>query len=104
MSNVVKFDGLHTQDYYTMQGLGFMILLVGQIKKSYTDKLRASSVKSVRNLSLQESIVQAKYVKIAKHMDDKWHVCVMSDSAIELMHEMDVNIEEDIKKLNNGTF
>ena len=104
VSNIVKFDGLQTQDYYTMQGLSFLILLVGQIKKSYTDKLRASSLKYVKNLSLQESIVKARFIKIAKHMDNRWHVSVLNNKAVELLHEMGVNIEEDMRNLNNGTF
>ena len=104
VANVVKFDGLQTQDYYTMQGLSFMILLVGQIKKSYTEKLRSSPVKSVKNLSIQESIVKARFIKIARHMDDKWHVSVMNDKSVELLYEMGVNIEQDMQKLNSGTF
>ena len=104
VANVVKFDGLQIQDYYAMQGLSFLILLVGQIKKMYTDKLRASSVKYVKNLSLQESIVKARFIKIAKHLDNKWHVSVMNNKAVELVNEMGANIEEDMQKLNNGTF
>ena len=104
VSNVVKFDGLQTQDYYTMQGLSFLILLVGQIKKCYMDKLRASSIKYVKNLSLQESIVKARYIKIAKHPDDRWYVCTMNNKAIELLNEMGVDIEDDMQKLNKGTF
>jgi len=104
VSNIVKFDGLQTQDYYTMQGLSFLILLVGQIKKNYTDKLKSSTIKYVRNLSLQESIVKARYIKIAKHMDNRWHVSVLNNKAIDLLNEMGVNIEEDMRNLNNGTF
>lgn len=104
VSNVVKFDGLQTQDYYAMQGLSFLILLVGQIKKSYADKLKTSSQKYVKNLSLQESLVKARFIKIAKHMDNRWHVCVLNNKAIELLNEMGVNIEEDMQNLNNRTF
>ena len=104
VSNVIKFDGLQTQDYYTMQGLSFLILLVGQIKKSYMDKLRASSVKNVKNLSLRESIVKAGFIKVSQHLDDKWYVCVLNSGAVELLNEMGVNIEEDMRRLSNGTF
>ncbi len=104
VANIVKFDGLQTENYYAMQGLSFLILLVGQIKKSYMDKLRSSPVKYVKNLSLQESIVKAGFVKMAKHMDNRWHVTVLNDKSVELLNEMGVNIEEDMKNLNNGTF
>ena len=104
VSNTVKFDGLHTQDYYTMQGLSFLILLVGQIKKSYVDKLKSSSKNAVRNLSLQESLAKARYVKVAKHQDNRWHVCVLNNNAVDLLNEMGVNIEEEIRNLNKGTF
>lgn len=104
VSNIVKFDGLQIQDYYAMQGLSFLILLVGQIKKSYADVLKSSSNKYVKNLALQESIVKGQYVKIAKHMDNMWYVCGQNDKAIELLNEMGVDIDEDMKNLNNGTY
>ncbi len=104
VSNIVKFDGLQTQDYYSMQGLSFLILLVGQIKKAYVEKLRSSSSKFVKNMSLQESIVKAKFIKIAKHLDNKWHVSVLNGKAVELLVEMGVNVEKDVERLNNGTF
>ena len=104
VSNVVMFDGLQTQDYYTMQGLSFLILLIGQIKKSYSDRLSSSASKRIKNMSLRESIAKAQSIKIAKHLDNRWHVCVMNDNAVELLHEMGVNIEEDMQKLNKGTF
>ena len=37
-------------------------------------------------------------------MDDKWHVSVMNDKSVELLYEMGVNIEQDMQKLNSGTF
>lgn len=104
VSNIVRFDGLQTQDYYTMQGLSFLVLLVGQIKKYYTDKLRASSSKYVRNMSLKESIVKAKFIKTSKHIDNKWHVSVLNNKSIELLVEMGVNIEEDLIALNKGNY
>jgi hypothetical protein len=104
VSNIVRFDGLQTQDYYTMQGLSFLVLLVGQIKKYYTDKLRASPSKYVRNMSLKESIVKAKFIKTSKHIDNKWHVSVLNNKSIELLVEMGVNIEEDLIALNKGNY
>ena len=53
---------------------------------------------------MQESIVKGGFVKIAKHLDDKWHVAVMNNNAVEMLYEMGVNIEEDMQKLNNDTF
>ena len=104
VSNVVKFDGLQTQNYYAMQGLSFLILLVGQIKKSYSDRLRSSESKKIKKLSLNESITKAQYIKIAKHYDNKWYVCALNNIGVELLNGMGVNIEEDMQKLSNGTF
>lgn len=103
-SITVRFNGLEPQEYYNMQGIAFLMLVAGQIKASYMDKLRSSSLNDVKNMSLQESIIKARTVRLARHMDGRWYVSALNEKAVELLSEMGVDIEEDIQKLNDGTF
>ena len=104
VANIVKYDGLQTQDYYSMQGLGFLILIVGQIKADYLKKLRNGEGAYVRNMSIKESLVKAGFVKIAMHQDKRWYVSIMNAKVLDLLTTMGVSIESDIEKMNNKTF
>ena len=104
VENIVKFCGLKTEDYYSMQGLSFLIQIVGQIKSEYMKRLRSSASSYVKHLSIKESLVKASHLKLSQHKDRKWHISVTTKKIVELMSHMGVSIEDDIKKLNSSTY
>ena len=103
VANTIKFCGLHTDDYCSMQGLSFLILTVGQIKAAVVKKMRASS-KYVSHLSIKECIVKAARIKLSQHMDKTWHITVTTKRHADLLKEMDVDMASDLKKLNEGSY
>ena len=100
VENIVRFYGLKTDDYCTMQGLSFLILTVGQIKAAFKKKQMASSSKFVTHLSTRECLVKAGRLKLSQHQNKKWHIAVSTSKTAELMKEMGVDMANDIKKLN----
>ena len=103
VANTIKFCGLQTEDYCSMQGLSFLILTVGQIKKAVQNKMKSAS-NYVSHLSLKECIVKAAHLKLAQHIDKTWHIAITTKRHADMMAEMGVNMSEDIKKLNQGIF
>ena len=102
LENTVRFYGLQTSDYYSMQGLSFLVLTVGQIKASFVKALRTSESSFVRHLSIKESIAKAARFKLSQHQDMKWHIAISTKKHIELLEEMGVNAAHDLKLLNQG--
>lgn len=104
LENTVRFYGLQTSDYYSMQGLSFLVLTVGQIKAAYVKALRSSKSSYVNHLSIKESIVKAARFKLSQHQDMKWHIAISTKKHIELLEAMGVNAAQDLETLNRGTW
>ena len=100
LKNSVDFKGLHTQDYYVLQGLAFLALIVGQIQSAYIQRLKEAESTYVKNLSVKESLVKGAHIKIAKHQDNKWYITKPKKKTSELLEAMGVNIEAEIESLN----
>ncbi len=103
VANTVKFCGLQTEDYCSMQGLSFLILTVGQIKSAVVEKMKSAS-SYVSHLSIKECIIKASRSKLSQHIDKSWHVAVTTKKHADLLLEMGVNVEADIKKLNQRIY
>lgn len=104
VDNVAKFVNLKTEDYYVMQGIAFLVLIVGQIKGYFYKKLRASSNESVQSLSLPECLAKVARTKFSQHPDKTWHTSPTPQKYMQIFVEMGVDIAKDIKKLNAGTY
>ena len=104
VDNVAKFVNLKTEDYYVMQGIAFLVLIVGQIKGYFYKKLRASSDESVQSLSLPECLAKVARTKFSQHPDKTWHTSPTPQKYMQIFVEMGVDIAKDIKKLNAGTY
>ena len=104
VENIVRFSGLQTDDYYSMQGLSFLIQIVGQIKSAFKATMKSSKSSYVRHLSIKECLTKAAHLKLSQHMDKKWHVAVTTKKIVELMEAMGTNIEKDVKNLNANTY
>lgn len=103
LKNSLDFKGLKTQDYYVMQGLSFLSVVVGQIQADYKKKKESSS-SYVRNLSIKESLIKAAHVKMTQHQNKYWYVSINKSKSMELMSEMGVLIDEDINRLNSRIY
>lgn len=103
VANILKFEGLQTHDYYSMQGLSFLVLIVSQIKTNYVKKLKASKYPIIKHMSIKNSFSKASYVKVSKHIDNKWYANVMNKTTSLLFECMGVSVDDDLVKLNNQT-
>ena len=101
VENIIRFYGLKTSDYYTMQGLSFIILVVGQIKSSFKKKQKSSSSNYVMHLSIKECLIKAARMKVSQHINKKWHFAASTQRTLELLKEMGVNITNDLTRLNS---
>ena len=104
VENTIKFCGFQLDDYYGIQGLSFLIVIFGQIKKEYQKKKNASSLPYVKNMSIRESLVKARYLKMSQHVNQKWYVSMVSSSHNKVVKEMGVDIARDIESLNKNTY
>jgi hypothetical protein len=98
VENAIQFNGLQTSDYCTMQGLSFLMIPVGQIKSAFVKRM--ASTESVSNLSIRECLAKARYLKVVQNQDKKWRISMAPKKKITILHEMGVNVSEDLKKLN----
>ena len=104
LKNSLDFKGLKEQSYYVMQGLSFLSVVVGQIHAAYKRKKQSSSSPYVRNLSIKESLIKAAHLKTTQHQDKHWYISINKTKSMELMSEMGVSVEEEMEKLNGGTY
>ena len=104
LENIVRFCGLKTNDYYSMQGLSFLIQVVGQIKSAFKKMMRSSSSKYVSHLSVRECLVKAGHLKLSQHIDKKWHVSTTTKKITEIMEQLGADIKDDVEKLNASEY
>lgn len=104
VENIVRFSGLKTDDYYSMQGLSFLIQIVGQIKSAFKATMRSSKSSYVKHLSVKECLRKAAHLKLSQHKDKKWHVAVTTKKIVEITEAMGASIENDVENLNAKTF
>ncbi len=103
--NGADFNGLQTDDYYSMQGLSFLMLIEGLIYRCYANKLQSASDSYVSRMSVKESLARASRVKITCHYDDnKWYVNKTTSGCGKLLEAMGVNCTKDMDKLNIHTY
>ena len=100
VANVIRFCGLQQSDYYSMEGLSFLMITVGQVKNAFLNKIRSSKERYVRNLSIAEVIAKTGRVKISQHQDKQWYFSCTSKKKALLMKELGVDIGGDLRKLN----
>ena len=102
--NEADFTGIQSHDYYTLQGIGFMMLIEGLIKASFQKKLENASSDYVRHMSKRECLQKAAHAKIALHQDGLWYPSTIKSRTEQMLVEMGVTVEDDINKLNNKTY
>ena len=86
-----------------MQGLSFLTVVFGQIKSEYMNSLRKAQ-KITGRLSIKESLAKAGRVKVSQHKDKTWYANVTVKKTTEMFSAMNVNIGEDLIKLNTQTY
>ena len=104
VENTIKFCGLKTSDYCSMQGLCFLMITVGQIKAAFVKQMRSSSLSALKNASIKECLAKAGRFKLVQRQDKRWCVSMETKSKIELLQGMGVNVADDLKRLNMAQF
>ena len=100
VENTIKYSGLKTSNYCSMQGLSFLMITVGQIKSYFVKKMASSKSQYVRTMSIKESLTKAACFKLVQNQDKVWRISMASRKKTELLQEMGVDVAGDIKKLN----
>ncbi len=102
--NDVDFNDLQLEDYYTIQGLSFLILIEDMIYRRFMKKMRSASSVRVSHMSKKECLHKAGHAKVIFHNDGKWHGSIVTSSVTSMLKEMGVSWEGDLDKLNKNVY
>ena len=102
--NGADFNGLHEQNYYTTQGVSFLVLVEGQIYASFMQKLKHSEDSSIKYMSKNECMAKASRMKIIKHRDGRWHTSIVKSKTRDMLTELGIDADSDIESMNKGTY
>lgn len=102
VGNGLNLNGLHEQNYYTQEGIGFLMLVEGQIFSNVLQKIEDSKLPYIHNMSVNECLRTAGRLKVAEHPDHTWHMNAMKGKIVELFKWFNVSKEEDVKALNKS--
>ena len=101
--NGADFNGLQTEDYYSMQGLSFILLIEGLIYRRFIDKLRSAPSAYVNHMSVKECLRKLRHAKVSLHTDKRWYGNKVTTRTNQLLTEMGVLWAEDLRKLGSDT-
>ena len=102
VKNTVEFKALHEENYYTQQGIGFLIIIESLIQAEVAKLIKDATLPYIHNMSLDEMVRIAGRQKVALHIDNTWHSNVMKGKISDMFEYMGVNVKEDIQKLNDA--
>ena len=91
MKNRIDFDALKEQDYYLMQGLAFISVIVGLIHKNYKNKSKQLK------MNVGELHSKLRFIKIVKN-GNSWQLANYNKKTLELLKSFGFigNIETEI--------
>ncbi len=98
--NGLDLNGLHSQDYYVQQGIGFLTVVEGQIYSEVMKKIQDATIPYIKNMSVEECIRIAGRLKLAQHPDNTWHQNSLKGKVNDLFTYFGVDIEQMISYLN----
>ena len=99
--NGADFNDLQTEDYYSMQGISFVLLIEGMIYRRFMNRINSAPSDYVSHMSLKECIRKLKHAKISLHSDKRWYGTKVTNSTNQLLAEMGVDWAEDLRKLSS---
>ena len=102
--NDVDFNHLQLEDYYTTQGMSFLILIEDRIYRKFMKCLRAAPSARVSHMSKKECLRKAAHAKVMLHSDGHWHGSEVTSSVIGMLGEMGVSWEADLVKLDKQIY
>ncbi len=101
VKNGLDLNGLHSQDYYVQQGIGFLTLVEGQIYSEVLKRIQEAKNPYIKNMSVEECIRVAGRLKLAQHPDNTWHQNSMKGKVNDLFAYFCVDIKKTISELNS---
>ncbi len=102
--NGADSNDLQMEDYYSMQGISFVLLIEGMIYRRFMNRINSAPSDYVSHMSLKECIRKLKHAKISLHSDKRWYGTKVTSSTNQLLAEMGVDWAEDLRKLSSYTF
>ena len=96
----LNLNGIHTQDDYVQQGIGFLTLVGEQIYSEVLKKIEDAKIPYIRNMSVDECIRVAGRLKLAQHPDQTWHQNSLKGDVKELFTYFGVDVQQMMKELN----
>ena len=102
--NDVDFNDLQLEDYYTTQGLSFLILIEDMVYRRFMRAIRAAPSMRVNHMSKKECLHKAAHAKVILQSDGHWHGSEVTASLIAMLKEMNVSWETDLDKLDKRIF
>ena len=100
VKNGLDLNGLHSQNYYVQQGIGFLTLVEGQIYSEVLKKIQNAKSSYIKNMSVEECLRIAGRLKLAQHPDNTWHSNSMKGKVNELFAYFGVDTQKMISELN----
>lgn len=90
--NRVDINTLGLSDYYTTQGMSFIMLIVGLI---YHDLKEA--IKPLKGKSIDDCLLESRFIKLNKK-NDHWYVSNAKKSLQEMMKKLSVDLYDPLSK------
>ncbi len=103
VKNGLDLNGLHTQDYYVQQGIGFLTLVEGQIYSEVLKKIQDAKNPYIKNMSVEECIRVSGRLKIVQHPDNTWHKNSMKGKVNDIFDYFGVDVDQMLSDLNTSS-
>lgn len=95
IKNHLDFEALHTQDYYVMEGLSFIVLVSSYIYYILKEKVKDTSYNSV-----DEMLLDMRSIKLRKD-NDIWHTTSTTIKRKKVFEDLNLDLTGLVKKIND---
>ena len=102
--NDVDFNDLQLEDYYTTQGMSFIMLIEDMVYHHFMKTLRVAPSAFVSHMSKKECLQKAAHAKVMSNSDGVWHGSMVTTKVTTLLQELGVDWEGDLDKLNRKLY
>jgi hypothetical protein len=103
VNNIADFKALHEENYFTQQGVGFLIVVESLIRSEMAKLIQNATMPFVHNMSIDECIRVAGRLKVVQNSDNTWNSNTMKGKIVNMFEYMGVDVQKDIKRLNSMT-
>lgn len=98
--NDVDFNATHIENYYTQQGIAFIMVIESLIYSRFINAIKDSKVPYIHGMSVREALLKAGKLKVSLERDGHWHANQIKGKHITLFTEFGADINSLVQKLN----